>query len=576
MRRLDTSRFLPAFALALLLGGCGSDSKPAAKTDADSAPASAAKRDTDGAAEGKPGTIDSYLSKKEFVVKGDEPFRGFVGNRVAKSALWESYFAKQRAAKAAPPFVQFDVGNERSSSDQRGIVSTSIEVKLIVTDMLTQKPLWTDKAVEDMAHHTLPAKFQYDELMKRMPASAKLDTLVERAAFLALCSAGKSAASEIAAELEKHPEYLTGPIIESILGMKLDLEVAQLIFTRGVRLPDLNTQLRSFDAILRLAPEIRMPILATLTDHPNVDLRLKVVDIMTKAGPASAPTLVKALEDVQVHVLAKAKYALNRWAEEGKPEVKAQVPRLLELAKGAPLQTRLAAMHVLSFADREAGMPVFADGLMDENGTIRDVVVRYLQPLGPKLKAVLPQLEAGLTGPARLPRLDVLALLKSVGPDARPTVALALKDTVPKVRLTAARILAEWGPDGIAELKALEDDKDEQVIEFVKATLNAGKERPRARGVTPAAAEKPTTPAAAEQPAAPAAAEQPKAAEKPATAESKKKQVIKVFTMKDGKKVVAQRYVDFGDAYSIKTTAGKMITVPKSDVEKIDEVTEEQ
>lgn len=544
--------------------GTGTDTQPAgAGVAAEDKPSLEGKADAGGKAGLDQKPTMGAVQTEHYIVDGEEFFCKALAPRIDSSPLWQRYIEQRgKDPNAKKPFVRFGVFSERHAEDSRGVVYTTIDINLSVTDLATQKRFWIDKLAEGMSHHTLNAKFQYEELMRRIPKSENLDHLVDRAGCMALCLQGKENMPLVLETFKRRPDYLTGAFVESLMKQDAQMPVALAVLTQGLKSTDKALHNASLDYVLKmkLDSEEAVPILSQLLKHYDGNLRIRAVENLARIGAPAAEPLMDALLDESVQARQKAEVALLQLGPNC-PQVKASLPHLIELAGNAKGQPRRLVLRALSELGREDGQATFANALMDDDPWIPENVTKYLLPLGPKNKAILPELKAALIGPNRGTRFGVLEVLKAIGPDARDVIALALHDIGPKVRLDAAMALADMGPEGVELLLPFANHEDK----YVRGVVASAKlKHPQAGKKTPA--KKTDDQKTVATP--PETAEPDKTAD--GKKDEKKKEPPKLVTLKDGRKITAEKVVDFGDSYSVKTSAGKFMTIPKTDVERIE------
>lgn len=537
---------LLSLLLAGLVAGCGAAPRPRPRPPRPLPPpvSAAPTEQTASAAE----QHVAEAPNGDFVVAGEEALHPFLLARVAASPLWQSYFeARESAPSVAKPFVRFAVSCQRIGET----VDPAVRFRLVVSNGVNQERLYEGEAAEGISHGGLGLP----EILAQASLCGAVDALLDRAAFKALCAEGRPCALRIAEAAEQHPEFLTGEFVEFFLGLDPEPPLALRVLKPALASSDVPTQRAAVNAVLRLTPDTKqaIPLWAQLLNHPGPRVREKAVGLLSKAGPAAAQVLVNALVNSDPEVQVQAEAALVYMGPDC-PEVAAQVQRMVELAKSATGFSRRLVTRTLAAVGGEGGMKVFAGALLDSDPEIWKPATGYLWPHAAKARTALPELRQVLTGPNRDLRFFVLDVLKAVGLPARDTVALALRDSGPMVRLEAARILAGMGPDGAAMLAPFANDSDHRMRAIVNSALL--KTQPGGAAQTPPDA-KAAVKAAPNGPARPP--------------EEPKRDPRKVIVLKDGRRITAARLVEVGDECVVRTAEGKLVHIPKNEIEKIEE-----
>jgi HEAT repeat protein len=155
--------------------------------------------------------------------------------------------------------------------------------------------------------------------------------------------------------------------------------------------------------------------LATGAYHPDVHVRLAVIDILESLGPAAAPAaraLVRALTDPDRFV---------RWA-------------------GARTLGKIAP------AEAESVVPALARLLGDPDLDVRLAAAAALERYGPAAAAAVPTLIGALGAQDVEFRLSAIRALRSIGLEARPAIPAlnaAASDPDPRVRQLAVELLGK-------------------------------------------------------------------------------------------------------------------------------------
>jgi HEAT repeat protein len=158
-----------------------------------------------------------------------------------------------------------------------------------------------------------------------------------------------------------------------------------------------------------------MATLATGAYHPDVHVRLAVIDILESLGPAAAPAapaLVRALTDPDRFV---------RWAA------------ARTLGKIAP-------------AEAELVVPALARLLGDPDPDARLAAAAALERYGPAATTAIPALVGALNAQDPVFRLSAIRALRSIGLEARaaiPALNAAASDPDPHVRQLAVELLSK-------------------------------------------------------------------------------------------------------------------------------------
>jgi HEAT repeat protein len=158
-----------------------------------------------------------------------------------------------------------------------------------------------------------------------------------------------------------------------------------------------------------------MATLATGAYHPDVRVRLAVIDILESLGPAAAPAaraLVRALTDPDRFV---------RWAA------------ARTVGKIAP-------------AEAESVVPALARLLGDPDPDVRLAAAAALERYGPAARTAVPGLIGALKAQDEDFRLSAIRALRSIGLEARPAIpalTAAASDPNPRVRQLAAELLGK-------------------------------------------------------------------------------------------------------------------------------------
>jgi hypothetical protein len=153
-----------------------------------------------------------------------------------------------------------------------------------------------------------------------------------------------------------------------------------------------------------------MATLATGAYHPDVHVRLAVIDILESLGPAAAPAaraLMRALTDPDRFVRWAATRTLGKIAP---AEAESVVPSLAQLLGDPDLDVRLAAAAALERYGPAAGaaVPDLTAALKAQDGNFRLFAIRALRSIGLEARAAMPALNAAVTDPD--PRVRQLAV----------------------------------------------------------------------------------------------------------------------------------------------------------------------
>jgi HEAT repeat protein len=153
-----------------------------------------------------------------------------------------------------------------------------------------------------------------------------------------------------------------------------------------------------------------MATLATGAYHPDVHVRLAVIDILESLGPAAAPAaraLVRALTDPDRFVRWSAARTLGKIAP---AEAESVVPALARLLGDPDLDVRLAASAALERYGPAAAtaIPGLIGALNAQDAEFRLLAVRALRSIGLEARAAVTALNAAASDPD--PRVRQLAI----------------------------------------------------------------------------------------------------------------------------------------------------------------------
>lgn len=280
-----------------------------------------------------------------------------------------------------------------------------------------------------------------DAVPTLLDARTSGDVRLHRRAVAVLVRIGAPAAPGLVEALEKKPEEARvetalvrlGPaavpaLVEALKDEHKCKEAAHVLGRMGSRgakaVPRLIGVLRD-----RQAPEA---------------VREEVADALGKIGEPVAevvPALTAALKDDQEKVRCRAAEALG-WMG---PPAKEAMPALIVALKDKDARTaEMACLALARLGDADAVRPLL-EALQGPRNSVADNAARALWQIGPAAKEVVPELIALLKKPPNESR-RVRTLLLWLGPVAVPALADGLHDNEATVRQTAAEILGLLGP----------------------------------------------------------------------------------------------------------------------------------
>ena len=146
---------------------------------------------------------------------------------------------------------------------------------------------------------------------------------------------------------------------------------------------------------------------------------------------------------------------------------------MLKDPQGAFMGPEIRALGQLG-RQSEAVVPMLVELLDDQNRGVRAKAALTLAEIGPQAKAAVPALLETLK---RDPDSFIAVSLRRLDPDADtvvPTLVEMLRNENPEVRIAAANVLAEFGPQAKAAAPALSNmrnDKDERVRAYTAVAL---------------------------------------------------------------------------------------------------------
>jgi len=252
-------------------------------------------------------------------------------------------------------------------------------------------------------------------------------------------------------------------------------------------------------------------LVSLLDEDAGAELRLEAVEALAAIGPAAAPAvagLVVALKDKEAKVRAASALALGKIG----PGAKRASRALGDALRDGDAEVRRQSAGALGEVGPAAagGVPALLRGIDGNDADLTRLCVQALGLIGPETKTIMPALEAQLKSANRdvreaairavgnmgaearraVPglmnvvvveqheelRKAALDALASLGEEAVPDVAKALKDERTAARLQACAILARIGPaakKAAPALTAALKDKSPEVRAGAAAAIGA-------------------------------------------------------------------------------------------------------
>jgi len=515
-----------------------------------------------------------------FTSEGPDAIRIPFQKRVESGEFWKVYIAHKKSISARRPFLNFALSVGHTSTNAGGQATVTATITLAMSEG-GSKPFFEDEIIESAVSPGMNSQNLMNEFLKTLTGSKLLTLLSERAALLAQIKEGGELASNAMKQLQEKPDYLTPQLLNAAV---------TLMPAPGVSVPLLTFAVNRKNAVLRRAAvkELQrvsfkgteaLPVYRELLEFDDATVRTAAIDALIKMGEPAFPDLARALQNRDLDVAHKAARALT----EQSVRISATIPILVELTGSAhEPSVRRNALIILCSLNTDAAVMPLAEALTASHAESAWVVEKLIA-MGPRGKPAVAKLEHAFNVSDVVLRQNILNILQLIGPENAPFVARALGDIDKNVQATASKLLADLGPQAVPAIAAMMSETRFSVrrnaimtlgkighpaVEHLKAALNDTDKEVRDRATS--------------------ALQELKIIEvkpKPRNAwetiePAEKKPLVKtpappspdwkVVTLKNGKTIDALKVVDFGDMYSIKTDDGKIITLPKKDVEKVE------
>ncbi|HYG77134.1 MAG TPA: HEAT repeat domain-containing protein [Planctomycetota bacterium] len=554
-------RLFLVLTFSLLVWGCGTG-KPQ-NTPQLPAPVPAAEKTQE-----KPPEAPFFTADGAAVLRN--PFQ----KCVEASTYWRAYIQQKKNEGARRPYLAFSLTSSDSGTDRGGIASVMVKIKLAMSDPLSRKELYDDEVTEDASNPTMNSKSLLEEHLKTLGDSRMLALLADRAALVAMAHAGGEIAADVPKILSGNLKLLTPALLKSLVAARPDAAWSLPLLKNALRSRDARVRLAVLQELpaIKLAETQQLELYQELLDSSDAAVRLEAVKQLQNLGPSAGALLAYALLNDDEAIRVSARNTLLEWG----PEARKATPVLLQqVGRDQDKPVRSRALSVLASIGGEESAAPLAQALVDqyvETGW----AVEKLCALGEKAKPAVPVLEHAFKVTDTVTRQNVLLVLQKLGPENAAFIAnQGLTDMEKEVQTTASKLLTEIGPDAVKPLAELMSDTRYSVrrmavmtmgkigppaIEPLKAALADTDEEVRARAKSALSEMKVIT----VKPRPLNAWDKVEDPDKPKPAS------YKTVTTRDGKKLLAEKVVDFGDSYSIKLDTGKFLLLKKSEIEKIE------
>ncbi len=257
--------------------------------------------------------------------------------------------------------------------------------------------------------------------------------------------------------------FLATAALTSLLSNSAAADESIAKWTKALNSGDEKTQIQAINALGQIGPKAKAATggLAALLSDKAPTVRAHAAYALGKIGPEArdaAPALAKAISDSDYHVQRMAIKAL----EQIRPDPNVVVEALgKELADEDP-SVRVAALHALTeYGDAAVG--VLSKALESEK--TRYWAALALGELGPKAKSAVESLAGALADKNPEVRLEVLIALARIGPDAAaavPAIASHLNDPDSSVKHAAGYALGSIGPAAASAADALRKEMNSE------------------------------------------------------------------------------------------------------------------
>jgi HEAT repeat protein len=256
---------------------------------------------------------------------------------------------------------------------------------------------------------------------------------------------------------------------------------------------DSGVRLAAATALVRPSPEsgpALVPVLTELLKDKDPDVRWIAIQNLRDIGPeakAALPALLPMIHDSSWAVKSNIAEALEKISPEA---AKTAVPEMMELLKDDDISARVRTARVLIKLDpglKSVVIPVLVAALTGKDLGARGSAAKLLGEIGfeakegsPAIKAAVPALVNLMKNDKGNPfaQLDAAAALAKLDPSSKPVVVSALIDFLKHpywgIRMQAANILADIGPDAKAAVPALNEllkDRETHVRDSAKKAL---------------------------------------------------------------------------------------------------------
>ncbi|MBI1831450.1 MAG: HEAT repeat domain-containing protein [Planctomycetes bacterium] len=227
---------------------------------------------------------------------------------------------------------------------------------------------------------------------------------------------------------------------------------------------------------LKLELELAAPILVEGLNQKNEALKVQCANALSANGlrvDEVLPIFLAGLENPTASVRREAAQAIARYGPKGAKAASALV-KLLDDPDDSVVGQAMATLNAVG-GDPKSLFPAMVKVLRRDDTRLHEPAARIIFMVGPDaIDDVVDLLKKEKAAGVRLACLQTLAM---VGPRAKNAVGeliMALDDSQPRHRMTAARALGNIGPDAKAGLVALakaEKDSDPHVKQIASAAI---------------------------------------------------------------------------------------------------------
>jgi len=230
-------------------------------------------------------------------------------------------------------------------------------------------------------------------------------------------------------------------------------------------------------------------LVALLDEDAGAELRLEAVEALAAIGPAAAPAvagLVVALKDKEANVRAASASALGKIG----PGAKRASRALGDALRDGDAEVRRQSAGALGEVGPAAagGVPALLRGIDGDDAELTRLCVQALGLIGPETKTIMPALEAQLKSANRGVREAAIRAVGNMGAEAKRAVSGLMNVVVveqhEELRKAALDALASLGEEAVPDVaKAL---KDERTAARLQACAILARIGPAAKKAAPA------------------------------------------------------------------------------------------